>query len=234
MTNITAINESVTIPNHETADTAWREIKAADAFVKKTMSEINAAEKWITIGVRLNELKATLIRTSQFDKSAPGWVSAFADGRFAMVSGTGSKLALIGEIFGEMFSDSENIKLPASWDALYQLASGFKSNPEKLKLAIREGKVTALMSIKEAKALAGKKPCKPKKKTTAKPPKVAPMRNFRTLDELRPQIVALLDKMSYRKRLHALNNLATYIVKQFPELEIKISQAMSSIKIGGN
>ncbi len=230
MTNITAINESVTIPNHETADTAWQEIKAADVFVKKAMSEINAAEKWVAIGVRLNELKKTLIRTSQFDKSAPGWVKAFADNRFAMVSGTGSKFALIGEIFGDMFSESENMKLPAGWPALYELASGFKKNPEKLKLAIRDGKVTALMSIKEAKALVGKKP----KKRKAKLPKVTPMKGFRTLDELRPQIVALLDKMSYRKRLHALNNLATYIVKQFPELEIKISQAMSSIKIGGN
>ena len=50
---VVAMNESITIPNHETADTAWQEIKAADAFVKKAMSEINAAEKWITIGIRL-------------------------------------------------------------------------------------------------------------------------------------------------------------------------------------
>lgn len=230
MGNLVAMNENITIPNHETADTAWQEIKAADLFVKKTLSEVNAAEKFIAIGVRLNALKETLVRTSGWDKSAPGWVQAFTDGRFGMVASTGTKFTIIGEMFGEVFSNLENIKLPATFEVLYLLASGFKKHPEKLKLAIRDGRVTALMSIKEAKALIGKKP---KKGKQAKPPKVTPMKNFRTLDELRPQIVALLNKMSYRKRLHALNNLATYIVKQFPELEIKISQAMSSIKIGG-
>ena len=48
---------------------------------------------------------------------------------------------------------------------------------------------------------------------------------------LKPQIVAWLGKMNHRKRFDAMHDFAKLIEKQFPELEIRVSQTMSTIKI---
>ncbi len=169
-----AVNNDTAIPNHETAATAWQEIKAADTFVKKALSEINASEKWVAIGARLYQLRKVLKRCNQWDKNTPGFEQAFADGRFGFSAKTGGKLATIGEVFGNGSSQYELAKLPASWDALYHLAANFKKHPEKLKLAIRDGKITSALSLRDVKELVGKRRTPPPTNT----PKVTPMKNF--------------------------------------------------------
>jgi hypothetical protein len=223
---VLAVNNDASIPNHETAATAWQEIKAAQTFIKKAMSEINAAEKFIAIGVRLNELRISLKRINQWDKSAPGFKQAFADGRFGMNAKTGSKFALIGEVFGNAGSAAEPAKLPTSWVSLYYLASGFKKHPEKLRLAMREGKINPLLTNSEANELVGKKKSNTKKKE-AKPPKVTPMKNFEakrseyikaakilSAEECEQEVITLA------KALHVkLHDLAKYFEKQFPKVK---------------
>jgi hypothetical protein len=134
------------------AQTAWKEIEAADTFVKKTIGEINAAERWITIGKRLHDLHATLDRISRHDKKAPGWNKAFADGRFnGMSAKTASRVAIIGDKFTG--SESEPVKaLPGSWYTLYLLAQGFQS-VEALQPHIANGTVTPVMTETQAIAL---------------------------------------------------------------------------------
>lgn len=156
----------------DTAEGAWKEIEAADAFFKKTTSEINAAEKWIAIGRRFHELSGTLKRINQHDKSAPGWRQAFANGRFGEMNfATGSKFVTIGGVFA--VSGPETAKqLPSGWPILYLLASGFKKHPEKLTLAIRGGETSVQMTERQVKELVSK--YVPKKRKTPEKEKPEP------------------------------------------------------------
>ena len=73
-----------------------------------------------------------------------------------MIAVTCTKFAVIGEALLFYPFEFERIKLTASWTRFINWLLDLKKHPEKLKLAIRDGKITALMTIPEAKALVGK------------------------------------------------------------------------------
>lgn len=55
-----------------------------------------------------------------------------------------------------------------------------------------------------------------------------------TLGELKPQIAAALSKMTHSKRHTALSDLATYLMKEFPDMDIQVYGNIGTIKIGGH
>jgi hypothetical protein len=79
---------------------------------------------------------------SQSRPSAPGWRKAFEDPkRFGMSRENAGHLATIGAFFTGSESDQVTKNLPTGYKTLHLLALGFRSHPEQLTLAVRNGEV---------------------------------------------------------------------------------------------
>jgi hypothetical protein len=78
-------------------------------------------------------------------RQAPGWRKAFEDKkRFGMSVTTGSQIADVGAFFTVWAAQTVTSLPQTGWVVLYRLALGFRSHPEQLTLAIRNGEVAPM------------------------------------------------------------------------------------------
>ena len=119
--------------------------------------------------------------------------------------------------------------LPPAWTILYELSK----LPEKVMLqALKDGRINPNMKKSEAIALKPKKP-KRKKSAALKPKSKSLPAGALTLNELKSHLVASLKRMKHGKRLDAMSEIAKDLMKQFPDMDIKVYGNITSIKIGG-
>ena len=141
-------------------DSRWAIVASTGEAVEKALREMNAAEKWITIGGALAGMKKELARVHGGDRRSkkvkddnrPTWEKAFQGRRFPFDQTKADRLVTINSFFKSPNGQLENATyLPTSWRTLYELAFGFKDHQNLFREAMRASKISRTMTREEAK-----------------------------------------------------------------------------------